>query len=65
MRHGVSAGDMAKHDTSHELLCTMFRFERGAQELTSRELMPIAHAVLRARDRKGSHAEAEAEAVSA
>jgi len=51
MRHGVSAGDMTRAGSTHDDLALMFRFERGTVKLSNRALMPIAHAVLKARDR--------------
>jgi hypothetical protein len=55
MRHGVSAGDLVRVGVSHDQLALLFRFERGSKTaagLTNRELIPLAHAVLKARDMK-------------
>lgn len=46
---------MVRVGMTHDQLALLFRFERGAATavgLTNRELMPLAHAVLRARDMK-------------
>lgn len=51
MRHGVSAGDMAKAGSTHDELAMMFSFERGTASLVSRQLIALAHAVLITRDK--------------
>jgi hypothetical protein len=57
MVHGVSVGDMVRVGVTHDQLVLLFRFERGSKTaagLTNRELMPLAHAVLSARDMKAA-----------
>jgi len=64
MTHGVSAGDMVRCGVDHDTLALLFRFERGATNPASLQLIALAHAVLVSRDRSRLMSERDHAALS-